>query len=371
MRLPHSIAFATAGLVVTALALTGCASTPAESADGTVQVVASTNVYGDIAQQIGGDLVSVTSFITSAAQDPHSYEASAQDQLALSKADIVIENGGGYDPFIDTLLNAAGNDEVAVINATEASGLLEGDDHSHDEGDDHAADAGDDHAADEAATGEAATDEAATGEAATDETATGEAAAEEAATEEDHSEDDGHNHIEGFNEHVWYSFHGVEHVAEHIAEELSAADPDNATTYEENLATFVGKIAALEADAEELHSITDGLGVAITEPVPLYLLEEVGLSNQTPADFSEAIEEGVDVAPLVLQETLALFDGDSVSLLAYNEQTAGAETEQVRDAAADAGIPVVSFSETLPDGADYISWMTENLAAVSAAVSPE
>jgi zinc/manganese transport system substrate-binding protein len=325
MRLPHSIAFATAGLAVTALALTGCASTPAESADGTVQVVASTNVYGDIAQQIGGDLVSVTSFITSAAQDPHSYEASAQDQLALSKADIVIENGGGYDPFIDTLLNAAGNDEVAVINATEASGLLEGDDHSHDE----------------------------------------------AATEEDHSEDDGHNHIEGFNEHVWYSFHGVEHVAEHIAEELSAADPDNATTYEENLATFVGKIAALEADAEELHSITDGLGVAITEPVPLYLLEEVGLSNQTPADFSEAIEEGVDVAPLVLQETLALFDGDSVSLLAYNEQTAGAETEQVRDAAADAGIPVVSFSETLPDGADYISWMTENLAAVSAAVSPE
>jgi hypothetical protein len=134
MRLPHSIAFATAGLAVTALALTGCASTPAESADGTVQVVASTNVYGDIAQQIGGDLVSVTSFITSAAQDPHSYEASAQDQLALSKADIVIENGGGYDPFIDTLMNAAGNDEVAVINATEASGLLEGDDHSHDEG---------------------------------------------------------------------------------------------------------------------------------------------------------------------------------------------------------------------------------------------
>ena len=336
MRLPHSLGLATAGLALTTLTLAGCASSPAESADGTVQVVASTNVYGDIVEQIGGDLVTVTSFITGAAQDPHSYEASAQDQLALSKAAIVIENGGGYDPFIDTLLNAAGNDDVVLINASEASGLLEGDDHEH----------ADDEATDEETTGDTA-------------------------TEEEHSEDDGHNHIEGFNEHVWYSFHGVEHIAETIAEELSTVDPDNSATYEANLATFVDKIAVLESNAEALHTATDGLGVAITEPVPLYLLEEVGLTNLTPDEFSEAIEEGTDVAPLVLQETLALFADDSVTLLAYNEQTAGAETEQVRDAATDAGIPVVSFSETLPDGADYISWMTENLAAISAAVSPE
>jgi zinc/manganese transport system substrate-binding protein len=335
MRLTHSLGFATAGLAVTALTLAGCASTPAASADGTVQVVASTNVYGDIAEQIGGDLITVTSFIDSAAQDPHSYEASAQDQLALSKAAIVIENGGGYDPFIDTLLNAAGNDDVALITASEASGLLDGDDHDH---------------ADEA----------------TDDTAT-----EDTAAEEEHSEDDGHDHIEGFNEHVWYSFHGIEHVAEAIADELSEVDADNSATYEANLAAFVEKLGVLEQDAEALQATTAGLGVAITEPVPLYLLEEVGLTNLTPADFSEAIEEGTDVAPLVLQETLALFDGDGVSLLAYNEQTAGAETEQVRDAADDAGIPVVSFSETLPDGADYISWMTENLAAISAAVNPE
>jgi zinc/manganese transport system substrate-binding protein len=356
MRLPHSFGFATAGLAVTALTLAGCASTPAASADGTVQVVASTNVYGDIAEQIGGDLITVTSFIDSAAQDPHSYEASAQDQLALSKAAIVIENGGGYDPFIDTLLDAAGNDDVALINASEVSGLLEGNDHDH---------------ADDTATDDTATDDTATDDTATHDTATDDTATDDTATEEEHSEDDGHDHIEGFNEHVWYSFHGVEHVAEAIADELIQVDADNSATYEANLAAFVEKLGVPESDAEALQATTAGLGVAITEPVPLYLLEEVGLTNLTPADFSEAIEEGTDVAPLVLQETLALFEGDSVSLLVYNEQTAGAETEQVRDAADDAGIPVVSFSETLPDGADYISWMTENLAAISAAVNPE
>jgi zinc/manganese transport system substrate-binding protein len=334
-----------AGSAAVALALTGCSASAAEgdAAGDTVAVVASTNVYGDIAAQIGGDLVSVTSIIDSAAQDPHSYEASAQDQLALSKAALVVENGGGYDPFIDSLLSASDNADVVVVNASEASGLLDAD-HSEE---DHAAE--EEHAEEEHAEEEHA---------------------EEEHAEEEHSEEDGHNHIEGFNEHVWYSFHGVEHIAEEIAHELSEIDADNAATYEENLATFVSGIADLEATAEELHSSTEGKGVAITEPVPLYLLEEAGLTNLTPEAFSEAIEEGTDVAPLVLQETLALFDGGSVSLLAYNEQTAGAETEQVAAAAEDAGVPVVSFTETLPDGADYFSWMTENLEAISAAVTP-
>ena len=308
-----------AGTAATALLLSGCASAaPAEEASG-VSIVASTNVYGSIAEAIGGDLVSVTSLISSAAQDPHSFEASAQDQLALSKADLVIENGGGYDPFIDTLLDASGTD-VPVVNASEASGLLDAD-HDHD------------------------------------------------AEAEEHTEDDGHDHIEGFNEHVWYSFHGVGHVAEEITAQLSEIDADNAATYEGNYTAFAAQIEELEASAEALHSQTEGLGAAITEPVPLYLLTEAGFTNRTPEEFSEAIEEGTDVAPATLQQTLALFTAGSVSVLAYNSQTASTETEQVRAAAEANGVAVVEFTETLPDGADYVSWMTDNLNAISAALN--
>lgn len=309
-------------IAATALALSGCAAAPADDASTTLSVVASTNVYGSIAEAIGGDLVTVTSIITSAAQDPHSFEASAQDQLALAKADLVIENGGGYDPFIDTLLSA-GASEAPVVNASEASGLLEGGEADHDHEADHEAE---DH---------------------------------------DHA---GHDHIEGFNEHVWYSLHGVGHVAEEIAHRLAELDSGNAATYESNLEAFAAQLEQLEAAAEALHPATAGLGVAITEPVPLYLLEAAGLANQTPADFSEAIEEGTDVAPSVLQDTLALFSNGSVALLAYNSQTASPETEQVRDAAGHNDVPVVEFTETLPDGADYLSWMTDNLSAISAAV---
>jgi len=329
MRLNTPRAALVGTIAVTALALAGCsASTPAADENAGLSIVASTNVYGSIAEAIGGDLVTVTSIITSAAQDPHSYEASAQDQLALSKTDLVIENGGGYDPFIDTLLSASSS-EAPVVNASEASGLLEGDAHEHD---------------DDAST--SSTD----------------SAAEE---EEGH---EGHDHIEGFNEHVWYSFHGVEHVAEEIAHQLSELDADNAATYEANFTAFTGEIEALEARAEALHADTEGMGAAITEPVPLYLLEAAGFTNRTPEEFSEAIEEGTDVAPAVLAQTLALFGSGSVSLLAYNSQTASNETEEVRAAAEENGVAVVEFTETMPDGADYVSWMTDNLSAISAAV---
>ena len=98
------------------LALSGCAS-PAEPDSGKFQIVASTNVWGDIAKSVGGDLVEVTSIIDNANKDPHSYEATARDQLAVEKADLVIANGGGYDDFIEKLSEAAGNKNMFRVSS--------------------------------------------------------------------------------------------------------------------------------------------------------------------------------------------------------------------------------------------------------------
>jgi len=322
--------FAVVGLAAGTLVLAGCAAPSEPAASDGLSIVASTIVYGDIASQIAGDAATVTSIITSAAQDPHSYEASAQDQLAISKADVVIENGGGYDPFIDTLLDASGSTAV-VINASETSGLVpegaEGEKKDKAEGEEHAE---------------------------------GEAHAEGA--ENDHA------HIEGFNEHVWYDFHAMEALADAIAVELSALDPENAATFEANAAAFAADLEPLEAMAEGLHDRLEGSSVAVTEPVAIYLLAEVGLDNVTPEEFTEAIEEGADVPPAALNDTLTLVESRSVVLLAYNSQTASPETERVRDAATTAGVPIVEFTETLPDGQNYISWMKSNLEAIKAAL---
>ena len=93
----------------------------ASSANSDLSVVASTNVYGDIVRQIAGDKVTITSIISDPSADPHSYEANTRTQLELSKADVVIENGGGYDDFVDTMLKSA-NSDAKVLNAVEISG---------------------------------------------------------------------------------------------------------------------------------------------------------------------------------------------------------------------------------------------------------
>lgn len=116
--------FFTTALAATALlALAGCTAAPAEpDPSDTITVVASTNVYGDIAATIGGDRVFVTSIIDNPNLDPHEFEADARSQLALSKAQVVIQNGAGYDPFIDTMLAARGETEAARLVVAELAG---------------------------------------------------------------------------------------------------------------------------------------------------------------------------------------------------------------------------------------------------------
>ncbi len=80
-----------------------------------LRVVAAENVYGDIAAQIGGDAVSVTSVLNNPAQDPHEFEASAAVARAVADADLVIYNGANYDPWMDKLLAASKNDKRKVI----------------------------------------------------------------------------------------------------------------------------------------------------------------------------------------------------------------------------------------------------------------
>lgn len=105
------------------IVLAGCSAPTGDSDDGRIQVVASTNVYGDIAETIGGDAVEVTSIIDDPAQDPHQFEANGRVQLALSRADIVIVNGGGYDDFATQMLDASGNADAILLNAVELSGI--------------------------------------------------------------------------------------------------------------------------------------------------------------------------------------------------------------------------------------------------------
>ncbi len=316
-------------LTASALALTGCATAAPSDDDGRLQVVASTNVYGDIATTIGGDLISVTSIIDSAAQDPHAYEATARDQLTVSRADLVIENGGGYDAFVDDLLT---DDSAPVIVAAELSPAWPTDAEGDHAEEDHAED---DHA------------------------------------DEDHSHDHDHDHdhVEGFNEHVWYDPTTMDALAQAIGDELSELDPDNAAAYSDGVAEFRAGIADIQSVLDGIAASSGGTEIFVTEPVPLYLTEAAGLVNESPAAFTEAVEEGQDVPPATLLEAQELIDSGHIAVLIANVQTGGAETTAVIEYADAADVPVIEFSELVPDGSDYLAWMQQNADDLAATLA--
>lgn len=83
-----------------------------------VRVVAAENFWGSIATQIGGVHAHVVSIITNPNTDPHDYEPTASDALTLAESQFVIENGIGYDPWVQQLLGAdEGNTTVLDVGS--------------------------------------------------------------------------------------------------------------------------------------------------------------------------------------------------------------------------------------------------------------
>lgn len=98
--------------------LSSCVGGPADSqVPGVINVVAAENFYGDIVRQLGGSHVSVTSIISNPNIDPHQYESNPQTAIQVSNAQLVIENGRGYDAWMDKILSGSNNAHRIVLVA--------------------------------------------------------------------------------------------------------------------------------------------------------------------------------------------------------------------------------------------------------------
>ncbi|MEE1295330.1 MAG: zinc ABC transporter substrate-binding protein [Bifidobacterium sp.] len=138
MRQPHHSRVRTMLAVLLALAVgagtAGCAfgsatddSSPSASASasvaGPIDVVATLNQWGSLAEQIGGDHVKVTSILGSGAADPHDFEPTAKDVKELQDATVVLSNGAGYDEWATKNLPQ----DVTSISVGQIVGAMDGD----------------------------------------------------------------------------------------------------------------------------------------------------------------------------------------------------------------------------------------------------
>lgn len=97
--------------------LSACGNAVGTPAGSGIAVVAGENFYGDVVKQIGGSHVSVSSILSDPNVDPHAYEPNFQNGQAITKARLVIENGAGYDAWMDKSLSAVPDTARIVLNA--------------------------------------------------------------------------------------------------------------------------------------------------------------------------------------------------------------------------------------------------------------
>jgi len=336
----------------TALALSGCAPQSDEVVEAKPSIVATTNVWADITSQIAGDFFEVIALISDPAIDPHSYEATARDQLAIEEADLFVMNGGGYDEFAEVLAGTAGTEVFNVYEIHEAAEGAESG-KAHSEGEAHTE--GEAHAGEEAhAEGEVHTE----GEA----HAEGEVHSEgEAHSDEDAHE--AHGDHDG-SDHTWYDLHLVEYISGMIAIKLGELQPENAASFTANAEAFGAEIELLEVKRDALAN--SEIHYFEAHPLAALLFKDLGFENLTPEGFAESEEAGLEPSVAVLADSRELIPSGKIQFIAVNQQATSPTLDALKQLAADAEVPVLEFDELLPAGSNYQEWMAGILDSIAA-----
>lgn len=292
--------------------LAGCGSTAAAD-DDTVQVLASFYPLQMVAQEVGGDRVSVES-LTPPGAEPHDVELSPAQVSHLDSADLVVYLSG-FQAAVDDAVAQTG--PAHVLDAADATPLMsgEGDEHEHEEGDAH-------------------------------------------------EEGDEHDHGD-LDPHFWLDPSRMPAVADAVAEQLTELDPDGADEFAANAAALTERFTALD-EAYQGGLAECSIRTFVTSHTAFgyladrYDLHEVGISG---------IDPEAEPSPARLAEVSDVVEQEGVTTIFFETLVSPKVAETL---AADLGVDtaVLDPIEGLADeDADYFSVAEDNLEALRVALS--
>lgn len=314
------------------LALTACASDGGDdgdaSADG-VQVLASFYPLQYVAEQVGGDLVSVDN-LTPPAADPHDLELAPSQVREIGDAGLVVYLSG-FQPAVDEAVEARAPEHVVdaadVVELEESPGTVMHLEEGHE--------------------GETAEEHA------------------EHAHQDEDGADDGHDHG-ALDPHFWLDPTLLEPVADTVAEQLAAADPDNADTYTANAEALKATLDDLDTEYATTLEPCAGETLVTSHAAFGYMAERYGLVQIGIA----AIDPEAEPSPARLREIGDVVEAGDVQTIFTETLTSPKVAETLAN---DLGVetavldPLEGLStEALDAGADYVAVMEDNLTALSA-----
>lgn len=278
-----------------------------------MSVVASFYPMYFFAQEIGGEKAEVKN-ITPAGAEPHEYEPTPQDLVAIQNSDLLVLNGAGLEPWSTDVLASIPAEKVVIAGETFAT--LEGEEHEeHEEEADHEG-------------------------------------------EEEHITDP----------HVWLSPELAIKIVDRIEQGFAKADPTNASYYADNAASLKSRISALDTEYKQGLARCSSKDIVTSHAAFGYLAAEYGLHQVSIAGLSPeeepSAQELAEVADFAKKNKVKYIFFESLISPKLSQTIAtevGAQTlvlDPIEGIAAD----------DLAAGQDYLTVMRSNLANLKVAL---
>jgi len=291
-----------------------------QGSDDRISVCTSFYTMYDFAGKIGGDKIRLTNIIPSGTE-PHHWEPSPKDILAIEKADVFIFNGAGMEPWVEKILGSIRNEDLVVVETSKGIELLKGG-HSH---------------------------------------------GNEQEDGEENVEAEDHDSAE-YDPHVWLNPLMAKKQMEAIKDALVKVDPANADYYQKNYDDNAEKLDVLDKEYREALSKTTKKDIVVGHKAFGYLCEAYGIRQNAV----EGLNSEFEPTPAKMAEIVKFIRDNDIKIIF----TDGMSNPKVANTIArEVGAQTFVLNplgrltdEDIKLGKDYFFVMRENLEALKKAL---
>lgn len=291
---------------------------------GKISIVTTIFPYYDFAKNIAGDKANIT-LLLSPGSEPHNYEPSPSDIVAIEHCDIFIYNGGESDEWVESVIDSTQNKNMKILKMMDYVPLLE--EHSSEHNHDH--------------------------------------------SHEHEEEEIEHSHGHGYDEHIWTSIKNAKLICSKISKTLSAIDNVNSTYYSDKENKYLEKLDKL--DRNFINAVNNGVRDVIVfgDRFPfLYFATDYNLHYEAAfPGCSSKTEPNISTVTHMIDYVR---DSD-IPVVFYLEFSNGKTAQLIAE---DTGAQILQFSschnvtkEEFENSVSYISLMEQNLQALEEALS--
>lgn len=315
-------------IICSLFSISGCGKTEkVQKSDGKISIVTTIFPYYDFVRQLAGDKADVR-LLLSPGSDPHSYEPTPSDIVAIENCDLFIYNGGESDEWVDGVLSSIENKNVKVMKMMEYVTLRHEQSMNHNH--------------------------------------------EHAEHEDMDDNDEGHDHEEGeeYDEHIWTSIRNAERMSASIADELISLDSKNSDYYNEKKADYISSLDSLDKKFTEVANNKKRDTLVFGDRFPfLYFVSDYNLGYECA--FPGCSHE-TEPSTAVVSHLIDFTRENNIPVVFYLELSSGKIAQIISE---DSSAKIMQFSschnvtkEDFENGATYISVMEQNLEALKEAL---